>query len=342
MPRGHSAGRFIEYTHGIDTEAGLRVNNPAYALRTAQVAVADSSDEASSAESDVPLSILRLVAQRHGDSTIQRPYSIYSDTDEAEEQVVSGKLASLPIGGLEEDVPAYTEYMSDNVPMDELFVDEGAEDEESGDKEPEDATHTILFADLDVERAEDHSDSLSDSDDDAYNAAAPTSNEGRVSGDLRLSPSNHSFSPANVTHSRPTDRPHIFLLALGLLFEITRGSRENYRLTREVLQLAFTIIGQRAGQEEDQVRLPFKLNTLKKLVRGYLPLLALKRMKISVTMPKIASLPAGQKTSQRRNTTTRQQFMYWYDPVELSRAILSTDLRMHLGLGIWVEQPTEF
>jgi len=88
--------------------------------------------------------------------------------------------------------------------------------------------------------------------------------------------------------------------------------------------------------------LPAKLDTLKRQVRGNLPMLKLFRKAIQVRIEKQASLPPTEKQSA---SIDRRTWIYWYDPITLFATILSaskiTSL-MHFGMAIAVDEPTEF
>ena len=108
-------------------------------------------------------------------------------------------------------------------------------------------------------------------------------------------PSTSSPSPSaspETIGARYTARPLApLVLAMGLYFEKSGESREDYRRLREILQLLSTP----PFTPVDMTSLPRKLDTLKKQIRQHLPMLKLMRKAIMVSVEKQASFPAQQK-----------------------------------------------
>jgi hypothetical protein len=71
------------------------------------------------------------------------------------------------------------------------------------------------------------------------------------------------------------------------------------------------------GSDFDLLR---KLDTLKRHVRGHLPMMRLLWKAILVTFRKQATLPTREKQSWR---IERMSWIYWYDPKDLIRMRLS-------------------
>ena len=75
-----------------------------------------------------------------------------------------------------------------------------------------------------------------------------------------------------------------------------------------------------------------KLDALKRHVREHLPMMRLLRKAIPVTFRKQATLPTREKQSWR---IERMSWIYWYDPKDLIRVILSaTKLTDHMHFGV--------
>jgi hypothetical protein len=126
-----------------------------------------------------------------------------------------------------------------------------------------------------------------------------------------------------------------FHLAFGLWCENSSISRAEYRRLREVWSMA-------QADTEDTL-LPKKLDTLKKMVRGQLPMLRLMRKPIAVTLERQPTLPAGEKATQLR--TERKAWHYWYDPIDfVTKILLANDLtdKMYFGMAHYVDNPVEF
>jgi hypothetical protein len=88
--------------------------------------------------------------------------------------------------------------------------------------------------------------------------------------------------------------------------------------------------------------LPRKLDTLKRHIRGHLPMMRLLRKAIPVILEKQATLPTREK---QFHCIERMSWIYWYDPKNLISMILSaTELidRMHFGMALVVDEPTEY
>lgn len=96
----------------------------------------------------------------------------------------------------------------------------------------------------------------------------------------------------------------------------------------------------------EMIKYPLKLDTLQLLVRSSLPLLRLMRKAVPVVILKQPSLPAKQKKHRQATTTIhRNSWLYWFDPVDLARAILSAPKlleKAHFGMAEWVDEPIEF
>ncbi len=126
-------------------------------------------------------------------------------------------------------------------------------------------------------------------------------------------------------------------IALGLMFERSGATREDYVRFREVLNLA-----QLVTESGTPLELPGKLDTLKRRVRGHLPMLRLLRKAVPVLVEKQPSMPEQGKSDVQ---IKRKTWLYWYDPIELVRTILSaTSLteKMYFGLAHIVDEPTEY
>jgi hypothetical protein len=124
---------------------------------------------------------------------------------------------------------------------------------------------------------------------------------------------------------------------MGLMFEKSGASREDYVRFREVINLSQTIAG-----SANPIELPAKLDTLKRHVRGHLPMLRLLRKAVPVLIEKQPSLPAKEKTLQR---IQRSSWLYWYDPIDLVKTISSASAlveRTHFGLAHLVDEPVEY
>jgi hypothetical protein len=91
---------------------------------------------------------------------------------------------------------------------------------------------------------------------------------------------------------------------------------------------------------------PLKLDTLQRLVRSSLPLLRLLRKSVPVTLSKQPSLPMKQKRNMQAATIIhRASWLYWFDPIDLARSILSATKLLenaHFGMAEWVDEPVEF
>ena len=215
---------------------------------------------------------------------------------------------------------------------------EQAEDEEALDYEHE-APRSTYFADL----ADDSSD---DTDDDEITGSAPgtppdSHSSRQPSRDLDSAPPSRSpsRSPSVESIQRPMPRGPVqpLQLALGLWLERSGASRQDYIRLREVFPMKHTL-----STDNPEFELPAKLDTLKRQVRGHLPMLRLLRKAVPVVVQKQASLPSDKKKLVR---IERRSWIYWYDPIDLVATILSahrlTSL-MHFGMAIAVDEPTEF
>lgn len=117
-------------------------------------------------------------------------------------------------------------------------------------------------------------------------------------------------------------------LVLGLMFEKSGTSREDYVRFREVINLSqlITVSG-------SPLELPAKLDTLKRRVQGNLPMLRLMRKAVPVLISKQPSMPASDK---KAGLIQRNSWLYWYDPIDLVSTILSaTSLaeKMHFDMA---------
>jgi hypothetical protein len=129
-------------------------------------------------------------------------------------------------------------------------------------------------------------------------------------------------------------KPLIFAIALWL--EKSGSSRSDYTRLREILAMNHTLLG-----NEGLFEMPFKLDTLKRLVRRHLPMLRLLRKAVKVTFKKQPSLPARQKQMH----IERMTWLYWYDPIDLVSNILSATMltdKMYFGMAHIVDEPTEY
>src|SRR5438045_2531539 len=99
------------------------------------------------------------------------------------------------------------------------------------------------------------------------------------------------------------------------MFERSGATREDYVRFREILNLA-----QLVTESGTRLELPGKLDTLKRRVRGYLPMLRLLRKAV----PVIVEQPSIPEQGKRHVSIKRKTWLYWYDPIELVRTILST------------------
>jgi len=152
-------------------------------------------------------------------------------------------------------------------------------------------------------------------------------------------PSSPTQSSAESIEQRVPEGPvEPLLLAIGLWLEKSGCSRQDYTRLREVFLLSHHLYNQGID-----LHLPLKLDTLKRQVRGHLPILKLKRKAIHTSFTKLASLPARGK--KKRIQVERLTWLYWYDPLDLVMNILSaTQLteKMHFGLAELVDDPTEY
>src|SRR6266516_6488970 len=150
-----------------------------------------------------------------------------------------------------------------------------------------------------------------------------------------------SISVESVTQPVSSTPISIHLLTLGLQFEKSGSSREDYVRMREYLN--FTQSLNPGGEVIDY---PLKLDTLQRLPRSSLPLLRLLRKSVPVTVSKQPSLPMKQKRNMQAATIIhRASWLYWFDPIDLARSILSaTKLfeNAHFGMAEWVDEPVEF
>ena len=124
-----------------------------------------------------------------------------------------------------------------------------------------------------------------------------------------------------------------FIIAIGLWAEKSGISRLDYVRLRELLQLI----------EQPSINLPAKLDTLKRRLRTYLPMLTLMRKALPVLIAKQATLPSGEKTGGTTHIH-RMSWQYWYDPIDLVRQILSADKlrsQMYFGKAQYQDKPEE-
>lgn len=144
-----------------------------------------------------------------------------------------------------------------------------------------------------------------------------------------------SQMPEEIEQDTATTPISPFLLALGLWFEKTDSSRQDYIRLRQILLL---------NEHPEHQALPLKLDTLKRHVRAHLPLLKMYRKLLTVMIEKQPSIAARQKSRTRPTVRiVRQTWMYWFDPVHLACSILNSDLKnkMHTGMAHYVDEPTE-
>lgn len=168
--------------------------------------------------------------------------------------------------------------------------------------EPEDVPLSTLNADL-----SDSEDSVADSE---YPPSTPSPYSARSESQEPL-----SSPPESIQQPPAREPPSPLILALGLLFEKINASRQDYVRTREVLYLAHSL-----ADSQSPLQIPYKIDTLKRQVRAYLPMLRLLRKAVPVVIEKQPSLPSREKGKIQ---IQRQSWLYWYDPIELVKTILS-------------------
>lgn len=242
-----------------------------------------------------------------------------------------------------EDAGAQDEDMQDDNNFNE-------QDEDNSDPEPEDATQRVLAVGVSIGDDDDDDDDDSEGDQKDDQQSRETNSEIP----LELPPPTPPSDPSSDNYPGASDGEILTiggsagtisptLIAVGLLFDVTYASREDYVMTREVFELVKAVRMGSSQSQEDEIevaRLPLKLDTLKRMVRNHLPMLQLMRKQIPVVALKQPSLAPRQKGRKRRQQLS---WAYWYEPVNLFTAILSaTDLPLYFGLGEFREDGTEF
>ena len=118
-------------------------------------------------------------------------------------------------------------------------------------------------------------------------------------------------------------------------------SRTDYTRLREIFELRKGDLLEDMEIEDEEPALPIKLDTLKRRLRQQLPLLKLMRKAITVNMEKQPSMPSRDKNLGH---IIRDVWIYWYDPLDLVRNILSARFlvtKMHFGMAEYSDNPTE-
>ncbi|KAL7816993.1 hypothetical protein V8C44DRAFT_269620 [Trichoderma aethiopicum] len=201
-------------------------------------------------------------------------------------------------------------------------------------------------------------DFVGESDDDIIPQMPPAVQEG-VGGSLMLAPnmpgsrraSDHATEDKSVLLHH-TVRPDItlsdFELALGLMTHITGVSNRDWSILREVLQIPTS-----AGQPEnrDLARLPQALATLKSQVTKMMPLLDMRMVNVDLKVDKLPTKPPSSKgepqqqprSDQQPQPETQSAEMHFFDPEDLFKSILSSQLRsqIHTDMAHRVDNPTE-
>jgi hypothetical protein len=158
-------------------------------------------------------------------------------------------------------------------------------------------------------------------------------------------PSSHDTDTESVQNVKSKGPLSLLLMALGLWCEKSSISRTEYRQLREVWEMAQAIGGIQAENNE-MLRLLLHLDSLKRSIYGYLPMLRMLRKPITVTLEKQATMPEKTKNpKEQRTTITRQAWHYWYDPLDLLTKILSTEKlqsKMHFGMAEYSDSGDEF
>ena len=138
-----------------------------------------------------------------------------------------------------------------------------------------------------------------------------------------------------ILHKRGLGMIEDFVFALGLWCTKFRVSRRQYSSLVEVLQLMKDIT--------DIKRLPKSVSTLTKSSTSQLPLIPQRRKKVALNPEKLPSIAESAKFDY--GNSPPQAWVYWFDPIALISAILSSPkitANMHFGMAEFVDQPTEF
>ncbi|KAL8915964.1 MAG: hypothetical protein Q9208_008764 [Pyrenodesmia sp. 3 TL-2023] len=242
-----------------------------------------------------------------------------------------------------EDASVHDENESSESDIDIESLDSLGSEDELTQAQP--APASAYLADL-----SDGSDSDSDSDselamEDEASSYAPEStphDPGNPTSPATLP----SLSPSSSSSSRSADLEIIqglasrdslpmLSLALGLWCEKSNISREEYVRLRQIFSLVII------DQDNDEFNLPRKLDTLKKRLRQYLPMLQLMRKPIPVIIEK---QPSFAMTDKSLGVIRKTSWLYWYNPINLVRFIIDakklTD-KMYFGMAQYVDEPTE-
>jgi hypothetical protein len=116
-------------------------------------------------------------------------------------------------------------------------------------------------------------------------------------------------------------------------------SRRHYSVILELLHMA------QNNMPRELAKLPSGVTTLKRWFRTQLPRLTMRKKRIPLAAEMLGKdkQRKGSGTAGAQAAGRSEEDLYFFDPVDLSRALISSDIasKMHVGFGEFHDEPTE-
>ena len=165
----------------------------------------------------------------------------------------------------------------------------------------------------------------------------------------RRHPPHETANPNYPDDSIPLQYPrhkgslHDFIVALAVLVTFFSFSRVLYAAMKQVLRLLPRDVDSLNSLLDD---IPDTVDTLKQRAFGSIPLIEMRSKNVPLNARKIPTdrPTRGGREAAENDVASPSEDMFFLDPIDMFKAILSSPLpsRMHFGLAVLVDSPTEF